>query len=62
MNLPNDEPFWLDETMIKVSEVLAGWGLYVTNAPTTQLSLPQAVMYYRSGMTFRARFSPLDSL
>ncbi len=32
---------------IKLSETLAGWRLYVTNAPTTQLSLPQAVMYYR---------------
>ncbi|GAA6623543.1 hypothetical protein NUACC26_093680 [Scytonema sp. NUACC26] len=32
---------------IKLSETLAGWRLYVTNAPTTQLTLPQAVMYYR---------------
>ncbi len=32
---------------IKLSETLAGWRLYVTNAPTTRLTLPQAVMYYR---------------
>jgi transposase len=32
---------------IKLSETLAGWRLYVTNAPTTKLTLPQAVMYYR---------------
>ncbi|MEM7716186.1 MAG: hypothetical protein AAF349_21875 [Cyanobacteria bacterium P01_A01_bin.68] len=25
----------------------AGWRLYVTNAPITQLSLSQAIMYYR---------------
>jgi len=24
-----------------------GWRLYVTNAPNTRLSLPQAIMYYR---------------
>ena len=32
---------------IKLSETLAGWRLYVTNAPTTRLTVPQAVMYYR---------------
>jgi transposase len=32
---------------IKTAETLAGWRLYVTNAPSTQLTLPQAVMYYR---------------
>jgi transposase len=35
------------DTGIKSAETLAGWRLYVTNAPTTQLTLPQAVMYYR---------------
>ncbi|MCC5632855.1 transposase [Nostoc sphaeroides CHAB 2801] len=35
------------ETAIKEAETLAGWRLYVTNAPTTRLTLPQAVMYYR---------------
>ncbi|AVH63641.1 IS1634 family transposase [Nostoc sp. 'Peltigera membranacea cyanobiont' N6] len=34
-------------TAIKEAETLAGWRLYVTNAPTTRLTLPQAVMYYR---------------
>ncbi|MBD2212764.1 IS1634 family transposase [Nostoc linckia FACHB-104] len=32
---------------IQLSETLSGWRLYVTNAPTNQLTLPQAVMYYR---------------
>lgn len=32
---------------IQLSETLAGWRLYVTNAPITRLTLPQAVMYYR---------------
>jgi transposase len=32
---------------IKEAETLAGWRLYVTNAPVTQLSLSQAVAYYR---------------
>ncbi len=32
---------------IKLSQTLAGWRLYVTNAPTTRLTLPQAVIYYR---------------
>lgn len=32
---------------IKEAETLAGWRLYVTNAPTTQLTLSQGVMYYR---------------
>lgn len=35
------------ESAIKEAETLAGWRLYVTNALTTQLTLPQAVMYYR---------------
>lgn len=35
------------DTAIVEAETLAGWRLYVTNAPTTQLTLPQAVMYYR---------------
>jgi transposase len=35
------------DTAIKEAEILAGWRLYVTNAPTTRLTLPQAVMYYR---------------
>lgn len=29
------------------AEQLAGWRLYVTNAPLAQLSLPQAILYYR---------------
>lgn len=32
---------------IELAKQLAGWRLYVTNAPTSQLSLPQAVIYYR---------------
>lgn len=32
---------------IAEAELLAGWRLYLTNAPTTQLTLPQAVIYYR---------------
>jgi transposase len=35
------------DTAIKEAETLAGWRLYVTNAPTTRVTLPQAVMYYR---------------
>ena len=35
------------DTAIKEAETLAGWRLYVTNAPTTRLTLPQAVTYYR---------------
>ena len=35
------------DTAIKEAETLAGWRLYVTNAPSTQLTLTQAVMYYR---------------
>ena len=35
------------DTAIKEAETLAGWRLYLTNAPTTKLTLPQAVMYYR---------------
>ena len=32
---------------IEESEQLAGWRLYVTNAPITRLSLNQAIVYYR---------------
>jgi len=32
---------------IEQAEQLAGWRLYLTNAPITQLSLPQAILYYR---------------
>ena len=32
---------------IEQGERLAGWRLYVTNAPSIRLSLPQAVIYYR---------------
>ncbi len=32
---------------IEMAEQLAGWRLYVTNASTTKLTLPQAVIYYR---------------
>ena len=35
------------DTAIQEAETLAGWRLYVTNAPLTQLTLAQAVMYYR---------------
>lgn len=35
------------DTAIKEAETLAGWRLYVTNAPTTRLTLPQAGTYYR---------------
>lgn len=35
------------DTAIKEAETLAGWRLYVTNAPITQLSLSLAVTYYR---------------
>jgi len=35
------------DAAIKEAETLAGWRLYVTNAPTTQLSLSLAVIYYR---------------
>ena len=35
------------DAAIKEAETLAGWRLYVTNAPITQLSLSQALMYYR---------------
>jgi len=35
------------EVAIAQAELLAGWRLYLTNAPTTQLTLPQAVIYYR---------------
>jgi transposase len=32
---------------IEQAEHLAGWRLYLTNAPIAQLSLPQAILYYR---------------
>jgi len=32
---------------IEQTKQLAGWRLYVTNAPSTRLTLPQAVIYYR---------------
>lgn len=32
---------------IESAALLAGWRLYVTNASTTKLTLPQAVIYYR---------------
>jgi len=32
---------------IQEAETLAGWRLYVTNAPVEQLTLSQSVMYYR---------------
>ena len=32
---------------IQEAETLAGWRLYVTNAPAEQLTLSQSVMYYR---------------
>ncbi len=35
------------ETAITLFTTLAGWRLYVTNAPTERLSLEQAVFYYR---------------
>jgi transposase len=35
------------DNAIKEAETLMGWRLYVTNAPLTKLSLPQAVSYYR---------------
>jgi transposase len=37
----------LESTAIEQAEQLAGWRLYVTNAPSTKLTLPQAVIYYR---------------
>lgn len=37
----------LQDAAIQEAEILAGWRLYVTNAPITQLSLSLAVMYYR---------------
>lgn len=38
----------LQNAAIQQAETLAGWRLYVTNAPITQLSLSLAVMYYRN--------------
>jgi len=37
----------LVDAAIQEAQTLAGWRLYVTNAPITQLSLSQAVTYYR---------------
>ena len=37
----------LQDAAIQEAETLAGWRLYVTNAPITQLGLSLAVMYYR---------------
>jgi len=37
----------LIDAAIECAETLAGWRLYVTNAPIAQLSLSLAVMYYR---------------
>ncbi len=39
--------FQLQSAAIAQAEQLAGWRLYVTNAVKTQLTLPQAVIYYR---------------
>jgi transposase len=39
--------FQLQSAAIEQAEQLAGWRLYVTNAPSTRLTLPQAVIYYR---------------
>ncbi|WP_262562834.1 transposase [Acaryochloris sp. CCMEE 5410] len=36
-----------DTDAIEQAKQLAGWRLYVTNAPISQLPLPQAVLYYR---------------
>lgn len=35
------------EGAIQEAEALAGWRLYVTNAPVEQLTLTQSIMYYR---------------
>lgn len=35
------------DSAIVEAEILAGWRLYVTNAPVEQLTLRQSVMYYR---------------
>jgi len=40
--------FQLQSAAIAQSEQLAGWRLYVSNAITTRLTLPQAVIYYRN--------------
>jgi transposase len=39
-----------DEAAIKDAYRLMGWRLYVTNAPPSRLSLPQAVRVYRGGV------------
>lgn len=39
--------FQQQSAAIDQARQLAGWRLYVTNAPTTRLTLPQAVIYYR---------------
>ncbi len=35
------------KVLIEQAKQLAGWRLFVTNAPSTQLTLPQAITYYR---------------
>lgn len=39
--------FQQQSAAIEQAKQLAGWRLYVTNAPITRLTLPQAVIYYR---------------
>jgi len=39
--------FQQQSAAIEQTKQLAGWRLYVTNAPSTRLTLPQAVTYYR---------------
>jgi transposase len=46
---------------IEQAECLAGWRLYVTNAPATKLSLPLAVIYYYLGSEFGGQSSELKS-
>lgn len=43
LTLKSDHQFFA----IEEAELLAGWRLYVTNAPITRLSLNQAIAYYR---------------
>ncbi|NJR64066.1 MAG: transposase [Cyanobacteria bacterium CRU_2_1] len=42
--------------VIQLTEQLAGWRLYLTNAPITQLSLPQAIIYYRDEWSIERGF------
>ena len=39
--------FQRQSAAIDTAQQLAGWRLYVTNAPISQLTLPQSVIYYR---------------